>query len=176
MRRWLRGVLVVTTVEQWAIKWGIPAACLRDLQTVLSSSDHAPPPVDPATLASEARVQSQVRLEAATNGVWLTRNNVGAFQDPNSGRWIRYGLCNESKQQNSLVKSGDLIGIRPRVIIVTDIGKTIGQFVSRECKHEGWKPRPNDKHEQAQARFRDFVNANGGDAAIVSGPGSFNYR
>lgn len=160
-------------LDQWIIRWGIPAAAARELHAALAANDHAPPVADPVTLASEARTQSYVRLDAAQNGVWLTRNNVGAYEDPKTGRWVRYGLANESKQQNSLIKSADLIGFRKRVIIVTDIGKTIAQFVSRECKAEGWKPRENDKHEQAQRRWRDFVNANGGDASFATGYGSF---
>lgn len=164
------------TLDQWIIRWGIPAAAARELQGVLAAHDHAPPPADPATLASEARTQSYVRLDAAQHGVWLTRNNVGAYEDPKSGRWVRYGLANESKQQNQAIKSADLIGFRRRVIIVTDIGKTIAQFVSRECKAEGWKPRPNDKHEIAQRHWRDFINANGGDAAFATGYGSFTQR
>jgi hypothetical protein len=116
-----------------------------------------------------------VRLEAAQAGYWLTRNNVGAYKAPNSSRWVRYGLANESKAQNELVKSADLIGFRQRVIISTDVGSRIAQFVSRECKAEGWQFNPNDEHEQAQARWRDFVNSNGGDAAFVSGPGSFQH-
>jgi hypothetical protein len=162
------------TLDQWIIRWGLPAAAITELRDVLTT-DHAPPPADPANLASEARTQSQVRLDAAASGVWLTRNNVGAYQDPKSDRWIRYGLANESKGQNTLIKSADLIGFRPRVIIVTDIGKTIAQFVSRECKAEGWKPSATNPREQAQARWRDFINAHGGDAAFATGYGSFNY-
>lgn len=164
------------TLHDWAIVHAIPPAALAALHALLAAGDHAPPPADPSTLASEARTQSYTRLDAAAHGVWLTRNNVGAYQDPKSDRWIRYGLANESKPQNALIKSGDLIGIRPRVIIVTDIGKTIGQFVSRECKREGWKFNPNDKREAAQARWRDFINMHGGDAAFTTGYGSFEQR
>lgn len=164
------------TLDQWAAQHSISVAALHDLRVLLAGSDHAPPPADPTTLASEARTQSYTRIDAANHGVWLTRNNVGAYQDPKSERWVRYGLANESKPQNALIKSGDLIGIRPRVIIVTDIGKTIGQFVSRECKKEGWKFNPNDKREAAQARWRDFINMHGGDAAFTTGYGSFDQR
>lgn len=160
------------TLAQWIIKWGIPAAAAAELRTALAVHDHAPEPVDPAKLASEARTQSQVRIDAAQSGVWLTRNNVGAFQNPDTGAWVRYGLANESKQQNSLIKSADLIGFRKRVIIVTDVGTTIAQFVSRECKAEGWRLGKTPR-EIAQAKWRDFINANGGDACFTTGPGSF---
>lgn len=158
----------------WANRHDIPEAALTDLLAVLSQRDHAPPPANPDALrAGEARVQSQVRLEAAANDVWLTRNNVGATLDPDSGRLIRYGLANESKQQNQHVKSADLIGFRKRVILAADVGTVIAQFVSRECKAEGWRY-TGSKREVAQAAWRDFINTNGGDAAFVSGPGSFN--
>lgn len=176
-------------LHNWATAHGVSQTALKSLTHVLSSFDAAPPAVDPDKLSSEALVQSRVRLEAPHYGYWLTRNNVGAFQDPRGitcvhchrpalgksgpSRWVRYGLANESKQQNALVKSSDLIGFRQRVIITSDVGSRIAQFVSRECKAEGWSFSPNDSHEQAQAAWRDFINSNGGDAAFVSGPGSF---
>ena len=165
--------MLANELQRWAGEHGISQVALSSLTRILSSFDAAPDVGDPNKLSSEARVQSLVRLEAAQAGYWLTRNNVGAYKAPNSSRWVRYGLANESKQQNSLVKSADLIGFRQRVIISTDVGSTIAQFVSRECKAEGWSFSPNDQHEQAQAAWRDFINSNGGDAAFVSGPGSF---
>jgi hypothetical protein len=164
-------------LQAWSDKWArvIPSQALAELAQVMSAvADHSPGPPDPRKQASEARVQSLVRLEAAQAGVWLTRNNVGVLRDAN-GRPVRYGLANESKQQNAKVKSGDLIGWRRRVILQRDVGKTIAQFVSRECKHEGWKPSPSDPHEEAQRAWANLVNINGGDAAFASGPGSFNY-
>lgn len=161
------------TLDQWIIRWGIPAAAARELADVLGSNDAAPPPVDPAMLGSEARVQSLVRIEAAQNGYWLTRNNVGVLPNPETGRPVRYGLANESPQQNQAVKSADLIGFRKRLIVPSDVGIVIAQFVSRECKAEGWKFSGKGR-EKAQAAWRDFINSNGGDAAFASGPGSFN--
>ena len=161
------------SLDSWFRKWAIHPAAEKELRALLGDNDCAPPPVDPSRLSSEARVQSLVRIEAAQAGVWLTRNNVGAFVDPDSGRLVRYGLANESKQQNQQVKSGDLIGFRKRVILASDVGTVIAQFVSRECKAEGWRYGGKGR-EAAQARWRDFINANGGDAAFASGPGSFN--
>lgn len=161
------------TLDQWQLKWGIPAACMADLRAALASNDVAPPPVNPAALASEARVQSLMRIEAAQNGYWLTRNNVGVLPNPETGQPVRYGLANESAQENKIVKSGDLIGFRKRLIVPSDVGTVIAQFASRECKAEGWKFTGKGR-EKAQAAWRDFVNNNGGDAAFASGPGSFN--
>lgn len=165
--------MLANELMKWAHEHHVGSSALLALTRVLAGFDAAPAPGDPDKLSSEARVQSLVRLEAAQAGYWLTRNNVGAYKAPKSERWVRYGLANESKQQNALVKSADLIGFRQRVIVSTDVGSTIAQFVSRECKAEGWKFNPNDDHEQAQATWRDFINSNGGDAAFVSGPGSF---
>lgn len=162
------------TLDQWIIRWGIPAAAARELHALTATNDHAPPVADPsAPSGSESRQQSLVRLDAAQHQVWLTRNNVGAFQDPASGRWVRYGLANESKQQNQAIKSADLIGFRKRLIVASDVGTVIAQFVSRECKAEGWR-HTGQGREKAQTAWRDFINANGGDAAFASGPGSFN--
>lgn len=163
-------------VDAWLARWGhlLPPEAANELRAALATNDCAPPPIDPARLSSEARVQSLIRIEAAQAGVWLTRNNVGAFMDPESGRLVRYGLANESKQQNTRVKSADLIGFRKRVILASDVGTVIAQFVSRECKAEGWRY-TGTKREVAQAAWRDFINNNGGDAAFASGPGSFNY-
>ena len=164
----------MSTLADFIARWRLPPEAAADLYATLGSRDCAPPPVDPSRLASEARVQSLVRIEAAQAGVMLTRNNVGAYQDPDTGQMIRYGLWNESKAQNQVHKSADLIGFRKRVIVPLDVGTVIAQFVSREVKAEGWKFSGRGR-EAAQAAHRDFINANGGDAAFVSGPGSFNY-
>jgi hypothetical protein len=161
----------VSPLDAWAIRHHVSQQAMTELGAVLESYDSTPTTLGEP--GSEARVQSLVRLEAAAAGVWLTRNNVGAYQDPKSPRWIRYGLANESKQQNAVTKSADLIGFRRRVIVSADVGNVIAQFTSREVKKTGWVLRPNDPHEAAQVRWRDFINSNGGDAAFVSGPGSF---
>jgi len=134
--------------------------------------DHAPLPGDEGT-ASEALQQSLVRIEAAKKGIWLTRNNVGALLD-SRGVPVRYGLANESKKQNEKIKSGDLIGIKPVLIAQQHVGQTIGQFVSREIKKEGWVF-CGDAHETAQLSWCNFVISKGGDAAFCTGPGSFNF-
>lgn len=117
--------------------------------------------------ASESNVQAREQLKAAQRGAWLLRNNSGAFYDE-AGRLVRYGLGNVSKAYNEVVKSSDLIGIKPVVITADMVGKIIGQFVARECKPEGWQYAGTD-HELAQKTFIDKVNALGGDAAFTTG-------
>jgi hypothetical protein len=122
---------------------------------------------------SEALVQSRLRLEAAGTGMRLWRNNVGVL--PNrDGRPVRYGLANDTKALNEKLKSGDLIGWRRRVITPADVGYAIAQFVSRECKPQGWTlAGPGNvglfAHEQAQQRWIDLILADGGDACFYTG-------
>lgn len=68
----------------------------------------------------------------------LFRNIVGVSCLDANGRPVRYGLANESPDQNKVIKSADLIGIRPVLIEPRHVGHTIGQFVSREVKKGGW--------------------------------------
>lgn len=121
--------------------------------------------------ASEARVQSLIRMEAAQKGRRLMRNNVGVLKDA-AGRPVRYGLANDSKRVNELVKSADLIGWETMTITPDMVGQRIARFLSVECKAEGWKPNPNDPREKAQRAWADLVNSEGGRALIVSGPGA----
>lgn len=156
---------------EWADRHRIAPEALADLLGCLGADGSAvagpPQPRD----ASEAWAQSVVRLEAPRHGVWLTRNNVGVLQDKN-GRPVRYGLANESKQQNEVLKSGDLIGIRPVTITAQMVGSVIGQFVSRECKRPGWKYR-GDGREKAQFNWISLITRYGGDAKFATGEGSF---
>ncbi len=154
----------MTTLIQWAIKWQVPMAALQDLQRQMGMDTD--PQAGPAA-GSEAWAQSNVRLEASKLGWRLWRNNVGALQD-STGRWVRYGLANDSQQLNKRVKSGDLIGIKPVVITPLMVGHTIGQFTSREIKAPGWRY-SGTEHEQAQLAWANIVNSLGGDAAFSTG-------
>ena len=160
-------------LQGWAARWSLPAECLADLLQCMGVGVVPPEPPTPAPpQATEAWSQSVIRLEAPRFGIWLGRNNVGALLDKR-GVPVRYGLANESKQQNEVMKSGDLIGIRPVVITASMVGCTIGQFVSRECKRPGWVFK-GDAHEQAQANWAALVIKYGGDAKFATGEGSFN--
>jgi len=105
---------------------------------------------------TESTVQQAVRLAAAQRRCQLWRNNVGACEDKN-GRFIRYGLCNDSKQLNALIKSSDLIGVTPVTVTPDMVGKTIGVFTAVECKAESWVFTAGDKRAHAQAAFHEIV-------------------
>lgn len=152
---------------QWAAKWGIPYEAIYDLRREFGTVDTDPAPIRGA---SEAAVQNNVRLEASRKGLRLWRNNVGACMD-DAGNFIRYGLANDSKKMNDLIKSSDLIGIRPVTVTQDHVGLIIGQFVAREVKSGDWSYSGTDR-ERAQLRFLELVASLGGDAAFAVGEGS----
>lgn len=121
---------------------------------------------------SEALVQSLVRIEAPSRGMHLFRNNSGAFKDEN-GRLVRYGLGNDSKRLNRVLKSADFIGWRRYTVRPEDVGRTVAIFTSIECKPEGWAP-PHSGAEferyEAQLAWLDLVMSCGGDARFVTDP------
>ena len=153
----------------WAIKWGLPIECVRDLQMTLGT--FTPPEVLSENVGkSEAWAQSAVRLEASQKGVTLWRNNVGALRDE-GGRLVRFGLANDTKQLNAVLKSGDLVGWRSVIITPELVGQRIAQFTSREIKESGWQYTGVDR-EPAQLAWVNLVAAAGGDAAFATGPGT----
>jgi hypothetical protein len=161
----------MSELQQWADRWSIPPECLADLVSSLTRDAGT----GETGGQTEAWAQSAVRLEAPRFGVWLTRNNVGArtiTEDDGKRRHIRWGLANETPAQNKVLKSADLIGIRPVTITPAHVGSTIGQFVSRECKRPGWVF-SGDAHEQAQLNWQLLILKHGGDARFTTGPGSF---
>ena len=50
---------------------------------------------------------------------------------------------------------------------IADTGTLIGQFVSRECKHGGWKWTGTER-EVAQQNWAALIVSHGGDASFVS--------
>ena len=146
-------------LTQWAILHGVSHVALVDLKAMLQGeADETPVPE--GNPLSESYIQSAVRLNAASRDEWLMRNNVGACQDK-SGRLIRYGLSNDSKQMNERVKSSDLVGIRSVLITQEMVGSTLGQFVGYEVKAGDWSY-SGTKHEQAQQRWGAKVISMGG--------------
>ena len=113
----------------------------------------------------EDRVLSKIRLNASKKGIYLWRNNNGAVHTTD-GRFIRFGLANDSKQLNEKLKSADLIGIKPLVVTTEMVGKTVGIFFSREVKREGWKY-TGTAREIAQLAWINLINSLGGDASFI---------
>ena len=156
-------------LDYWAARWMIPPAALAELKAYVLGLEGTERPAPAGE--SEAAIQARVRLEASRKGMRLFRNNVGAFTDPETNQFVRFGLANDSKQLNMVIKSGDLIGIRPWVVQPGDVGRLIGQFVSREVKRAGWKYAGSER-EVAQLNWVNLVNSLGGDAKFCSGEGS----
>jgi hypothetical protein len=114
----------------------------------------------------ESTIQSMIVKEAVLKGCILWRNNVGCFIDKH-GRPIRYGLNNTSKKANDEYKSSDLIGIKKVLITQDMVGKTVGIFIAREVKREGWKYK-GTVAEKSQKRYIDLINEMGGDACFAN--------
>lgn len=160
----------MTPLYQWAARNRISHEALRDLQVTMGL--HTPDVPVPLAAAgrSEAWVQSMVRLEASEKGVKLFRNNVGALKDT-TGRVVRFGLANDSKELNEVIKSGDLIGWRSHMVVPADVGRLVAIFVSREIKEPGWQY-TGTPHEVAQAAWMGMINSAGGDACFANGVGT----
>ena len=164
-----RGFDMTPAVYQWAIKHGVTPVALDELKALFGMhGNHDLPPAVKGT--SEAAVQAAVRLEAARAGVRLFRNNVGVLMDA-TGRPVRYGLANDSKQLNEVMKSSDLVGWNPVLIEQRHVGTIIGQTVLRECKKVGWHY-TGDPHEVAQLNWLMLGTAGGCDAAFCTGVGT----
>jgi hypothetical protein len=118
---------------------------------------------------SEAVIQQEIRLAAAYQGLLMFRNNSGAFQDAN-GRWVRYGISNDSKALNEKIKGSDLIGLTPTLVTPDMVGTIVGVFTAIEDKPEDWRFRPSDKRAVAQLAFMDLVRQAGGYAGFAQSP------
>lgn len=154
-------------LTQWAIKWGVPYEAIDDLRKQFGTVCTDPPH---KVGDSEAAIQNKVRIEASKKGLRLWRNNVGACMDEN-GNHVRYGLANDSKKMNDLIKSSDLIGIKPVLIEPYHVGQVLGQFVAREIKAGNWSY-SGTAREEAQLRFLELVTALGGDASFAKNEGT----
>lgn len=157
------------TLDDWASHWAIPPAALLELRRQVLGLDGAP--VSAAEEgASESAAQAAVVLEASRKGIYLWRNNVGVLPDE-TGRPVRYGLANVSAAQNKVLKSADLIGVRPRVVRAEHVGQTWGIFTSREIKRPGWHYTGTGR-EPAQLAWANLILACGGDAGFATGRGT----
>ncbi len=119
-------------------------------------------------MGSEAENSDEIRAAASRFGARLWRNNVGAMYDEQR-RLVRYGLANESKQMSDVVKSGDLVGITPVLILPEHVGMTLGIFTSIEVKKSGWSYRGVGR-EKAQKNWNDLVVKLGGIGVFATSP------
>lgn len=157
---------MIDSIEKWQIMYGVSDRAMQDLRLMLGS--WGTPELAADEGKSEAAVQSRMRLEAGKRGdIYLARNNVGALQD-DEGRWVRYGLANDSKQMNALVKSADWIGVYRRLIVQADVGTYVGQAVSVEAKEEGWTYTGQGR-EKAQMAWANLWKSYGGIAMFYAG-------
>ena len=115
---------------------------------------------------TEAQVQDRIRLLTNQTDGYLWRNNSGAAKD-HTGRMIRYGLGNDSRQLNAKFKSSDLIGIIPLRIEPRHVGRVWGVFTAIEVKRGDWKYKAIPR-EIAQFNFIQAVRAKGGLATFVN--------
>lgn len=150
---------------RWAQRNNITQAAMSELRQILDGVTQQTR--TGITHGSEAAMQNRVRLQASQRGWLLFRNNVGAGTLQN-GRFMRWGVANDSAAMNQHIKSGDLIGVKPVVIMPDMVGLTIGQFVSREIKKPNWHYTGNE-HERAQRRWVDLLASYGADAAFSTG-------
>lgn len=147
-------------LQQWADRNRVSPEAMAELRLLLGVADVRPPA---GTAGSEAGIQAQLRLAASQAGGRLWRNNVGAGEV--SGQFIRWGLANDSKAMNHVVKSADLIGIKPVTIGPQHVGQVLGQFWSCEVKRPGWHY-ADTQREQAQLAWLKLILSLGGDATI----------
>ena len=148
---------VKSMLHDWAKRHGVSTAAAQELLDLL---DPTRKPTFEGNAGSEAAVQADLRLAAARAGVALWRNNSGALPDEN-GRFVRFGLGNDSARISEVFKSSDLIGIWPQMITPAMVGSVVGRFVAVEVKEPGWKSPRNDL-ERAQANFLRTVVGMGG--------------
>lgn len=146
----------MTPFEEWQARHPQAASELTALLT----------PATPATSgASEARVQSLVRLAAVENGHCLHRNNRGAMTTA-TGQLVRFGLAHEAAT-SKVFRSSDLIGITTITVQPHHVGRQHGIFTACEIKKSGWT-KPTDDRERGQMNFLMDVTRRAGIAGFVT--------
>lgn len=119
-------------------------------------------------MKDESQVQQEIQLQGPYHSCSLMRNNSGALKDQ-TGRLVRYGLGNVSKQHNDNMKSSDLIGFTKITVTPEMVGKEIAVFTAIEVKKEAWKEEKKfDKREQAQSNFIEWIRMHGGFAGFAN--------
>jgi hypothetical protein len=152
-------------LHEWAIRHGVNINALHELNMMLGTVEDEYLPEIPERIQTETDVQSMLRINIGKVGGRLWRNNRGAgyLED---GSFIRWGLANDTTHMNEVIKSHDLIGIKPVLISPDMVGSVIGQFWSREAKPPGWRYTGTPR-ETAQAAWSDLITSLGGDARFA---------
>ena len=148
----------MASLFEWSEKYRVSPDAFAELLRIIDPPSTG---IDSAPQGSEAAVQADIRVFASRRGCALWRNNSGSLQD-STGRWVRFGLGNDSKRINEVWKSPDLVGINPVRIGLEHVGSIIGQFWAVEVKESGWNFNPKDAHQCAQRNCLRTVNAMGG--------------
>tara|TARA_R100000458_G_C8131988_1_gene146641 strand:+ start:262 stop:615 length:354 start_codon:yes stop_codon:yes gene_type:complete len=105
---------------------------------------------------SETVIQQEIRLAVGREPhLRLFRNQVGQLPDPNSGRYVQFGLAKGSS---------DLIGFKTIEITPDMVGQKIAQFVSIEVKTAKGRPTPQQKN------WLNCVASAGGISGIARSP------
>jgi hypothetical protein len=153
-------------LSTWVARWRIPAQAMDELRQIFGIPDLHVVESSINNEISETALINLIKLEASRKGARLWRNNVGATYGE-GGSYIRFGLANESAAVNKIIKSADLIGIKPVLITPDMVGKIIGQFISREVKSPGWHYTGTER-EQAQLRWAHLIISLGGNACFAT--------
>lgn len=152
---------------RWAEEHGVSGEALLELFT--------PPIAESKGFTggenTETSIQKRIVLATNTTRSLLLRNNSGAFKN-STGRFVRFGLGNESAKVNARFKSSDLIGVTPVLIEPCHVGRTFGVFTAVETKAPGWNYRPTER-EKAQKYFLEVFAARGAICCFASKPGTF---
>lgn len=152
-------------INQWAARFGVSAQALDALRRMCGEDNSQHPKCDLAA-GREAGVVQRLRMSAAHAGDYLWVNKNGACYT-DRGRFLRYGIANESAAESRVIKSSDLIGVTRVTVQPQDVGHTIGVFTAYEVKKPGWKFTGVGR-ERAQSRWLRLIQSIGGFARFVS--------
>lgn len=121
-------------------------------------------------MSPEEKANQDVRLRVTSWGMRMFRNNSGVLMNPN-GVPVRFGLGNESKKINKVLKSPDLVGVYELEITPEMVGKKVAVFSGIEVKKKGFKEKENyneNSREFGQNNFIKLIKKFGGLAGFAS--------
>lgn len=151
-------------LDDWARHWGVSPAAMRDLKNQMGISEN----YNSKGGMLEKPIEQRARLAASKKGVRLWVNTRGALKNE-VGRPIRFGLMNDTKELNKVIKSHDLIGVTPRIVTAEDVGKTFGIFTSYEVKEHSWVYTGKGREVQ-QLRWMNLILSLGGISKFITDP------